>query len=78
MPSVRLIEALERRRAALDMSHTAFARHLGMSHPYWSLVRRGLRQPTHGFIGRVLTAHPDLYLFISETSNTHQPGSRAA
>lgn len=54
------VEGLEQLRLELGLGHVAFAHYLGMSHGYWSLVRNGHKPAGTGFIGRVITTHPEL------------------
>lgn len=61
-----VIARLEEWRAQLRLSHPMFARHLGISRPYWSQLRHGVRQPSKRLIARVLRDRPDLQYWVIE------------
>lgn len=63
---VTFIDRLERQRQALGLGHVAYAQYLGVSRAYWSLVRRGVKPVTDGFIGRVVSTHPELAQLLTE------------
>lgn len=64
---MQFVDGLEQHRAELGLGHVDFARYLGVSHGYWSLVRRGLKPCADGFVGRVITTHPELARLLTES-----------
>lgn len=62
----QFVDRLEQHRLSLGLGHVGFAKYLGVSHPYWSLIRRGLKPAADGFVGRVLTAHPELAALLEK------------
>lgn len=62
------VDRLERHRQALGLGHVAYAEYLGVSRAYWSLVRRGIKPCTDGFVGRIVSVHPELAQFLTDDS----------
>lgn len=52
------IDRLEAWRRDLGIGHNAFARHLGISGPYWHQLRTGKRHASRDFVKAVLAAAP--------------------
>jgi transcriptional regulator with XRE-family HTH domain len=75
---VGFVSRLEAWRVALGLPHRAFARHLGISGPYWRQLRTGIRRPSRDQVKAILEKAPapwksDLErAFIGELSTVTQ------
>lgn len=53
------VERLDAWRQDAGLGHNAFARLLGISHSYWTLLRTGKRQPSRSLVTVTLAKAPE-------------------
>ena len=62
----KLLEAIDRKAADLQLTQEQLASCLGISDTYLTLLKQGKREPGNKFLRAVIQAFPDLQLLVFE------------